>query len=289
MCLLLKARRRPKLMLCLQNGYFDHPDRMFNKVSDTFRNCLNNMADFKVSSCKIDDVFFSQQINSFQELIPEFYDTSRKGDFLLNSMKINFGKRSDGTPVDHVQLPPWANNSPEKFISILREALESEYVSRNLHHWIDLIFGYKQKNEEAIKANNLFFHLCYEGAVDLDNVNDLTKRHALEVQISEFGQVPKQLFTKPHVPRLCSNSMRRLSSLDKDDVPDVLELDDHNFVDAFKTIKFLDNYQSHKDLISSVLVDGNMVVSTGKDGLLKCYNTKEKRQVRYGKETNLIY
>lgn len=44
-----QARQRPKLMLCLQNGYFDHPDRMFNRVADTYRNCLNNMADFKVN------------------------------------------------------------------------------------------------------------------------------------------------------------------------------------------------------------------------------------------------
>lgn len=195
-------------------------------------------------------------------------------------MKINFGRRSDGTPVDDVILPPWAHKSPEKFISILRDALESEYVSQNLHHWIDLIFGYKQRGEEAIKAHNLFFHLCYEGAVDLDDVNDLTKRHALEVQISEFGQVPKQLFTKPHVPRLCSNPLRRLSSVDKEHVPDVVDTNELLFVDSLKTITFLDNYQSHKDLISSVLVDGCVVVSTGKDGLLKCYNTIEKRQIR---------
>lgn len=195
-------------------------------------------------------------------------------------MKINFGKRSDGTPVDDVILPPWADNSPEKFISILRDALESEYVSQNLHHWIDLIFGYKQRGDEAIKAHNLFFHLCYEGAVDLDHVNDLTKRHALEVQISEFGQVPKQLFTKPHVPRLCSNALRRLSSVDKEHVPDVVDTNQQLLVDSFKTLTLLDNYQSHKDLISSVLIDGNVVVSTGKDGLLKCYNTNEKRQIR---------
>lgn len=198
----------------------------------------------------------------------------------MNSMKINFGKRSDGTPVDHVILPPWADRSPEKFISILRDALESEYASQNLHHWIDLIFGYKQRGDEAIKAHNLFFHLCYEGAVDLDHVNDLTKRHALEVQISEFGQVPKQLFTKPHVPRLCSNEWRRLSSVDRDHVPDVVDTNTQLLVDSFKAITFLANYQTHKDLISSVLVDGNVVVSTGKDGLLKCYNTKEKRQIR---------
>lgn len=198
----------------------------------------------------------------------------------MNNMKINFGKRSDGTAVNDVILPPWAENSPEKFISMLRDGLESEYVSQNLHHWIDLIFGYKQRGEEAIKANNLFYHLCYEGAIDLDNVNDLTKRHALEVQISEFGQIPKQLFIKPHVPRICSNPLRRLSSMDREYVPDVVDSNEDVFVNSFKSISLLDNYQNHKDLISSVLVDGNIVVSTGKDGLLKCYNFKEKRQVR---------
>ena len=43
--------------------------------------------------------------------------------------------------------------------------------------------------------------MCYEGSVDLDKINDLTTRHAMEVQISEFGQIPKLLFDKPHVPR----------------------------------------------------------------------------------------
>lgn len=48
----------------------------------------------------------------------------------------------------------------------------------------------------------VFFHLCYEGAVDLDTIRDINDRHGLEVQIMEFGQIPKQVFTLPHPKRL---------------------------------------------------------------------------------------
>ncbi len=43
--------------------------------------------------------------------------------------------------MDDVELPPWANGSPERFLALQRAALESPYVSANLHHWIDLVFG----------------------------------------------------------------------------------------------------------------------------------------------------
>lgn len=54
----------------------------------------------------------------------------------------------------------------------MRGALESEYVSNNLHNWIDLIFGYKQRGQEAIKAYNLFHPLTYEGMVDIKAISD---------------------------------------------------------------------------------------------------------------------
>ena len=54
--------------------------------------------------------------------------------------------------------------------------MESDYVSRNLHRWIDLIFGYKQRGKNAEMADNVFYHLCYEGSVDLDSIHDLEKR-----------------------------------------------------------------------------------------------------------------
>ena len=40
----------------------------------------------------------------------------------------------------------------------MRKALESDYVSENLNIWIDLIFGYKQRGEEAIKNFNCKFY-----------------------------------------------------------------------------------------------------------------------------------
>lgn len=136
------VRKFPHLMLCLQNGRFDHPDRMFNNVGETFKNCLSNMSDFK-------------------ELIPEFYDDSSNMEFLVNSYRINFGSRHDGSAVNNVILPPWAKNSPKVFVKILREALESEYVSAHLHNWIDLIFGCKQRGKEAELADNCKYLLVY--------------------------------------------------------------------------------------------------------------------------------
>ena len=64
------------------------------------------------------------------------------------------------------------------------------------------MFGYKQRGKTAELSNNLFYHLCYEGAVDMEKIHDLEERYALEVQIGEFGQVPKQLFASPHPARI---------------------------------------------------------------------------------------
>ena len=74
--------------------------------------------------------------------------------------------------------------SPEEFIRINREALESEYVSAHLHEWIDLIFGYKQRGPEAVEACNVFYYLTYYGSVDRDRITDDALRRATELQIA---------------------------------------------------------------------------------------------------------
>lgn len=82
-----------------------------------------------------------------QELIPELYYMP---EMLLNGNGFDLGKRDDGSAVGDVVLPPWAN-SPEQFIALHRQALESDLVSCQLNQWIDLIFGYKQKGPEAVR------------------------------------------------------------------------------------------------------------------------------------------
>jgi hypothetical protein len=57
---------------------------------------------------------------------------------------IHTGVTQSGHKIDGLGLPVWAKDEYD-FIAKHRDALESEYVSMNLHHWIDLIFGYKQR------------------------------------------------------------------------------------------------------------------------------------------------
>lgn len=85
---------------------------------------------------------------------------------------------------------------------------------------------------EAVKATNVFFHLTYEGSVDLDSIADPVMREvtsakfflekkttytlnilrlkkflslqAVEQQIKSFGQTPSQLLHEPHIPRIVS-------------------------------------------------------------------------------------
>jgi factor associated with neutral sphingomyelinase activation len=83
-------------------------------------------------------------------------------------MKLDLGTRANGKKVDGVKLPKWAR-TPEEFLRKQKEALESEYVSQNLHLWIDLIFGIKQC---SIEDNNVFHPCTYQDKVKKSVLND---------------------------------------------------------------------------------------------------------------------
>ncbi|XP_068798362.1 lipopolysaccharide-responsive and beige-like anchor protein isoform X6 [Struthio camelus] len=175
---LLRIEPFTTLFLNLQGGKFDHADRTFSSISRAWRNSQRDTSDIK-------------------ELIPEFYYLP---EIFVNSNNYNLGVMDDGTVVSDVELPPWAK-TPEEFVRINRLALESEFVSCQLHQWIDLIFGYKQQGPEAVRSLNVFYYLTYEGAVNLNSITDPVLREAVEAQIRSFGQTPSQLLIEPHPPR----------------------------------------------------------------------------------------
>ncbi|SCV71197.1 BQ2448_2785 [Microbotryum intermedium] len=194
---LIRLRPFTESYLDLQGG-FDHADRMFHNLAKAWDSC---------SRLSHSDV---------RELIPEFFFLP---DFLRNANGLKLGLRQESdAPIDDVALPPWAKNDPRLFIELHRKALESDYVSAHLHLWIDLIWGYKSgTGEDAIKAVNVFHHLSYEGAIDLDSIADVDERRAATSTIHNFGMTPKQLFSKPHptrIPPLVAKATRPIFSHD---------------------------------------------------------------------------
>ncbi|KAJ5653278.1 hypothetical protein N7490_000281 [Penicillium lividum] len=189
---LIRLQPFVKSYLLLQGGTFDHADRLFYSIRKAWESASRgNMTDVR-------------------ELTPEFFYLP---EFLINSNKYDFGLlQNQTTAIDSVELPPWAKGDPKIFIQKHREALESPYVSENLHHWIDLVFGSKQKGEAAVESVNVFHHLSYRGAKDLDAIDDPMERLATIGIIHNFGQTPHQIFQRTHPQR--EDDRHRIPRLD---------------------------------------------------------------------------
>ena len=218
---LIRVEPFTTLFLNMQGGKFDHANRTFFSINQAWKNCQTDTSDVK-------------------ELIPEFYYLP---EMFVNQNNFNFGYQDGNIKVNDVCLPPWAK-TPNDFVRINRMALESEFVSCQLHHWIDLIFGYKQKGPEAIRATNVFYYLTYEGSVNLESMTDPIMKEAIENQIRSFGQTPTQLLTEPHPPR---SSLMHLSPMMFSSVQD----------DLCMLMKFLSNSP-----ITHVAANTHSMVST---------------------------
>jgi len=86
-------------------------------------------------------------------------------------------------------IPEWAS-SKEEFIQIHMKALESDQVSKQLHCWIDLTFGYLLSGEDAIKAKNMAL---------------------MDTSVPRNSGII-QLFTKPHPRKLVKSNSSTLHS-----------------------------------------------------------------------------
>ena len=128
----------------IHDNRFDISDRLFINFDKSY---------FSASNIKTD----------LRELIPEIYF---QPELFRNINHLNLGnlqvvKKEDSTyqilkniyntneiRVEDVLLPNWSDNNPEKFICLMREIFERPEIKIN--NWIDLIFGYAQRGEEAL-------------------------------------------------------------------------------------------------------------------------------------------
>jgi hypothetical protein len=159
---LVRALPYSQLAVDLQGGRFDVPDRLFLGIEAAWRSTTNSMTDVK-------------------EVIPELYYAP---EVLCNMNSLPLGKSQSGVLVDDVLLPAWCLNDPLQFIRVHRAALESDRVSDTLHLWIDLIFGDAQQGPKAVERANVFYHLTYEGAVNVEDIEDESEREATDAQIA---------------------------------------------------------------------------------------------------------
>uniref|UniRef100_A0A2S2Q1U2 Lysosomal-trafficking regulator n=1 Tax=Sipha flava TaxID=143950 RepID=A0A2S2Q1U2_9HEMI len=173
---LIRVPPYTQMFIKYQDNNFDVPDRSFHSMEITWR----------LSS--------DESTTDLKELIPEFYYLP---EMFINFEQLNFGVKQSGEIVDDVKLPVWAQNNPRLFVLIQRQLLESEIVSENLPHWIDLIFGYKQTGKAAIDAINVFHPATYYGS-HIEETEDPVARSAFKTMINTYGQTPRQLFRFPH-------------------------------------------------------------------------------------------
>ncbi|XP_069554039.1 protein FAN [Brachyistius frenatus] len=265
------VRVAPEHMLCLQNGRYDHADRMFNSVGDTWKNCLEGATDFK-------------------ELTAEFYGTDCS--FLENRLILDLGRRQNGSLVGDVVLPPWASDASD-FLQKHKQALESQFVSEHLHEWIDLVFGFKQRGSEAVVAQNVFHPLTYEGSIDCDSIEDTDQRIAMLTQILEFGQTPKQLFSSPHPHRITPrfHNITRSPSISSpiSDLSPASQGEDSSFEDLTEesrkfawanmgSLEVISSDKIHKEAVTGIAVtrDGAAIFSTSQDSTLKMFSRELK-------------
>ncbi|KAG2372851.1 hypothetical protein C9374_013131 [Naegleria lovaniensis] len=148
------VRPYPDVMIHFNDGRFMEGHQLLKSVETTWTNILNG--------------------KDPKEAIPELYDGN--GSILVNSKGLPLGGTGD------VELPPWAIDAKD-FVLKAKEALESEYVSKNLHKWIDLMFGVNQNHSEY---GQVYPESCFSSDQPLN---------------ATTGIAPSKLFDQPHRQR----------------------------------------------------------------------------------------
>jgi hypothetical protein len=165
----------------MQAGKFDHANRLFASISDTYR-------------------FVTSHINDYRELPPEFYFHP---EFLVNANDFDLGLGRNGR-INDVELPAWAA-TPMDFVYQMRKALETPFVSRHLPEWINLFFGTKQADAASF---HIYHPDMYASAWTKQTLADPERKAEIEALMTHVGTVPVRLFATAHPYRRPSSAKR---------------------------------------------------------------------------------
>ncbi|KAH0704978.1 hypothetical protein KY290_012023 [Solanum tuberosum] len=156
------------------------------------------------------------------ECIPEFYcDT-----------QIFYSIHSG---MSDLAVPSWAG-TPEEFIKLHRDALESDRVSHQLHHWIDITFGYKLCGDAAVAAKNVMLP------------------SSAPTKPKSVGR--RQLFTKPHPPRrLAKISEEEMNQLPTSDLTEHALTFETSFLHELEEAAAFSEHAPHLDPIYNLHPD----------------------------------
>jgi hypothetical protein len=167
-------------------GKMDSFDRMFKRFDKNFEICARDC---------------------FGEMIPENYYFEH---YLVNMNNFKFYEKED---LNNVEMPAWSSQNPRYFTINMRKALESESVQKNLHKWIDLIFGSAQNDKEAVKRYNTYRSTHYLYANEIVKESIPKKTYPIFAEIYQMGQMPGKLMSQNHPQRNVLIDFKRFSIL----------------------------------------------------------------------------
>ena len=162
----------------IQGKNFDDPNRLFNDMINSFFLSISQKTDLR-------------------ELIPEIFCVP---ELFYNYNNLNFGEvlsenNDKKERIMDVKMPKWCISEKKElgynFIKKYREILESPKISENINLWFDIIFGSKQKGEEARKIHNLFLKESYE---NFEEEFEKSDDKMYECRLIEFGVTPNKIF-----------------------------------------------------------------------------------------------
>ncbi|OHT08042.1 hypothetical protein TRFO_23575 [Tritrichomonas foetus] len=135
------------------------------------------------------------------ELSPEFFFCP---EFLLNLNSLQ---------IPDFKLPD--NLDAFTFVYSHRKLLESDYVSQNLHKWIDLIWGVKQKGELAKKYHNFMHPFILENVWESEASVLVKADDQVLSMMRIYGLMPQQLFTENHPAKSLRPQNLKTSTIQK--------------------------------------------------------------------------